>query len=58
MRSEEREYLIEMKLKSGRSWLELIYRGLGLKREDYLNSRKIKDAVTDCHNESQPLSQS
>lgn len=38
IRREEREELRRMKAKLGVTWLEALYRGLGAKREDVLNS--------------------
>lgn len=42
---EEWKFLHAEKRKSGLTWLNLVYRGLGLRRVDYLNSLKNKDAV-------------
>lgn len=47
----EWEVLWERKRKLGYSWLECIYRGLGLRREDVLNSLKNKDSVTPGYTE-------
>ena len=45
VRQEELEYLRRERAKTGWSWLELMYRGLGQKRIDYLNSRKNTGSV-------------
>ncbi len=42
---EEWEFLRAMKNRKPYSWLQVLYRGLGLRREDYLNSRKFDSSV-------------
>lgn len=42
LRRVELEELRAMKRKSGRTWLELLYRGLGVRREDVLNSLRLR----------------
>jgi hypothetical protein len=42
---EEWEFLRRAKQKSRLTWLQLLYRGMGLRREDYLNSREFRDTV-------------
>lgn len=41
--NEERTFIVNLKSKQCASWLKIIYRGLGIRREDYLNSRKKQD---------------
>ena len=43
VRAEELAYMQAMRRKLGLTWLQLLYRGMGLRREDYLNSREFKE---------------
>lgn len=42
VRREEREEMRRLKRLAGKTWLELIYMGLGVRREDVLNSLRLR----------------
>lgn len=58
LRVEEWEFLRAEKAKTGKSWLELLYRGLGLKRSECLKLIRFDTRVPLGPNESHAQSHS